>query len=124
MSVPRPGNVFLHAEARRALRSRIRYKPLSDQQRGYEERAKVILERFAETEGSDVAPDLPSFVWHSISRLDHLADLIGDAKAYRAQFEIPLDDASELLRNELARILGSKSRTTRGQTQNSTGHLP
>ena len=86
------------------------YKPLSDKQRSYEERTKVILKRFAEAEGSESTPDLPGFVWDSIARLEKLSDFIGEAKEYRAQFETPLDDASEWLRDELARILSSKSR--------------
>jgi len=85
------------------------YKRLSDKQLGYEERTKVLLKRFAEAENGDATPNLPGFVWDSISRLEKLSDFIGQAKAYHAQFETPLDDASEWLRTELARILSNKS---------------
>lgn len=85
------------------------YKVLSDKQRGYEERAKVILKHFAEAEGAE-PPKLPEFVWESIARLEKFADFIGEGKTYQIDFEGPLDDASELLRSELARILGSRSR--------------
>jgi hypothetical protein len=37
-----------------------------------------------------------------------LADFIGEGRAYKSGFEEPLDDASELLRNEHARILRSE----------------
>jgi len=84
------------------------YKPLSDKQRSYEERTKVLLKRFAEAEGSELAPELPTFVWNSLARLEKLSDFIGEAEEYKTHFETPLDDASEWLRNELARILGSK----------------
>jgi hypothetical protein len=86
------------------------YKELSDKQRGYEERTEVILKRFAEAEGIEDPPDLPRFVWDSIARLEKLSDFVGEAIAYKTHFEIPLDDASELLRNELARILSNESR--------------
>lgn len=86
------------------------YKPLSDKQRGYEERTKVMLKHFAESEG-DLVPTLPGFVWDSIAHLERLSDFIGEANEYKARFESPLDDASELLRNELARIIGRKSPT-------------
>lgn len=83
------------------------YKRLSDQQRGYEERAKVLMKQFAEDPSQQMPPELPIFVWKSISELPRLADFIGPATDYHAQFEGPLDDASAWLRNELARILGS-----------------
>ena len=86
------------------------YKPLSDKQRAYEERTKVMLKHFAESEG-DLVPTLPDFVWESIAHLKRLSDFIGEAKEYEDCFENPLDDASELLRNELARIIGRKSPT-------------
>ena len=37
-----------------------------------------------------------------------LADFIGEGRVYRSGFEEPLDDASEVLRNEHARILRSE----------------
>lgn len=82
------------------------YKRLSDAQRGYEARADAMVKAFAA--GSDLGqpPALPSFVWEQIARLPVLADFIGDGTLYRKGFEEPLDDASELLRLELARILG------------------
>lgn len=83
------------------------YKRLSDQQRGYEERAKVLMKQFAEDPGQQTPPELPAFVWKSISELPHLANFIGPANEYHAQFGEPLDDASARLRSELARILGS-----------------
>jgi hypothetical protein len=85
------------------------YKPLSDKQRSYEERTKVMIQRFAESEDGDVTPTLPGFVWDSIAHLKRLSDFIGEANEYKAHFETPLDDASESLRNELARIIGRKS---------------
>jgi hypothetical protein len=84
------------------------YKTLSDKQRGYEERAEVMLKRFAQTQGPEIPPDLPSFVWDSLASLDHLSDFIGEAKAYKKDFEGPLDDASEWLRKELARIIATR----------------
>jgi hypothetical protein len=81
------------------------YKPLSDQQRAYEERAKAILERFAKDESGTVPPELPGFVWKSLSKLEVLSDFVGDGATYRQLFETPLDDASAGLRVELARIL-------------------
>ncbi|MBV8227387.1 MAG: hypothetical protein JO232_19600 [Verrucomicrobia bacterium] len=89
-----------------------RFKSLSDEQRGYEERAKVLLKRFAETEppaDTETPPDppeLPPFVWKSISQLEKLSDFIGERDTYKNEFERPLDDASESLREEHARILG------------------
>lgn len=83
------------------------YKRLSDQQRGYEERAIFLTKEFAKDLGQQTPPQLPNFVWKSISELPRLADFIGRATDYRAQFEEPLDDASAWLRTELARILGS-----------------
>jgi hypothetical protein len=83
------------------------YKCLSDQQRGYEERAKVLMKKFAEDPSQQTPPRLPTFVWTSISELPRLADFIGPATDYHAHFEAPLDDASGWLRDELARILGS-----------------
>jgi hypothetical protein len=84
------------------------YKPLSDKQRSYEERTKVVLKDFAEKDG-DVIPTLPGFVWDSIAHLERLSDFIGEANEYKAHFETPLDDASETLRKELACIIGGKS---------------
>jgi len=69
----------------------------------------VILKRFGEAEGGETTPELPSFVWHSLTNLETLADFIGDGKAYTAQFETPLDDASKQLRSELASIFGDNS---------------
>jgi hypothetical protein len=86
------------------------YKLLSDKQRSYEERTKVILKRFAEAEGNEATPELPAFVWDSIAHLENLSDFIGDGKRYATDFEKPLDRASERLRRELARILGTKPR--------------
>ncbi|MDM0047790.1 MULTISPECIES: hypothetical protein [unclassified Variovorax] len=83
------------------------YKRLSDQQRGYEKRAEALLKQFAEDPSRQTPPELPVFVWNSLSELPRLADFIGPANDYRIQFEAPLDDASAWLRNELARILGS-----------------
>lgn len=51
---------------------------------------------------------LPHFAWASLSRLQTLSDFIGEAKAYKLIFEDPLDDASECLRAELARIVGNE----------------
>lgn len=85
------------------------YKPLSDKQRFYEERSKAMLKHFAESEDGDVVPTLPGFVWDSIARLKQLSDFIGEANEYKANFEIPLDNASESLRSELARIVGRRS---------------
>ena len=81
------------------------YKALSDRQRSYEARANVLVKRFAEDDARPPLPELPGFVWDSISRLDKLSDFIGPAQQYRESFEEPLDDASAELRKELARIL-------------------
>lgn len=81
------------------------YKPLSDQQRGYEERSKVMLDRFAKAPADESPPQLPAFVWASLSQLPILADFIGAGDEYEAGFEDPLDKASKSLRTEHARIL-------------------
>ncbi|HWM92386.1 MAG TPA: hypothetical protein VN493_16595 [Thermoanaerobaculia bacterium] len=81
------------------------YKALSDKQRGYEERAKEMVKRFAESDTDAEPPELPGFVWESISRLKTLSDFIGEGHSYKEKFDGPLDKASELLRKELARIL-------------------
>jgi len=81
------------------------YKELSDAQRGYEARAEAMVKAFAEGRALHQPPALPAFVWHRISSLPALADFIGDGILYKKGFEEPLDDASELLRTELARIL-------------------
>ena len=86
------------------------YKPLSDAQRAYEERAKVLLDRFANSEQAGAPPELPQFAWDRLTRLERLSDFIGERRAYQACFETPLDDASELLRSELARVLGARVR--------------
>ena len=91
------------------LEFRDQYKALSDKQRGYEARAEATLKRFAEADTDGEPPELPRFVWNSISRLDQLSDFIGEGHSYKTLFETPLDDASERLRNELARILRSAS---------------
>lgn len=85
------------------------YKPLSDKQRGYEERTKVILKAFAESDAADSPPALPDFVWQSIAALPRLSDFIGEAQHYTPEFEKPLDDASEALRTEMARLLRTSS---------------
>ncbi len=84
------------------------YKDLSDKQRAYEERSKVLLKQFAEGTEQD-PPELPRFVWEHIAQLPHLKDFIGVAELYKTKFEKPLDAASELLRNELARILDNNT---------------
>jgi hypothetical protein len=82
------------------------YKPLSDKQRGYEARADALVKAFAESKSDGEPPKLPEFVWNEIAKLDELADFIKDGTRYEKNFDKPLDDASELLRRELARILG------------------
>jgi hypothetical protein len=84
------------------------YKTLSDKQRGYEKRASTVLKRYAEADTIEEPPQLPGFVWGSLSSLPMLADLIGKGCLYKNGFEDQLDKASELLRNEHARILRSK----------------
>jgi hypothetical protein len=82
------------------------YKQLSDSQRAYEELTKVIVHRFAEsTDEGRAVPVFPNFVWDKIASLEKASDFMQAAKVYKVEFETPLDDASELLRNELARIL-------------------
>jgi hypothetical protein len=81
------------------------YKELSDKQRGYEERSKVLLRRYAEETADAEPPRLPAFVWDRLSTLPLLADFIGDGRVYKCGFEEPLDDASQCLRDEHARIL-------------------
>lgn len=83
------------------------YKRLSDQQRGYEERAKVLMKQFAEDPAQETPPVLPAFVWKSISELPRVADFIGPATDYAHRFDGPLGEATRKLRRELARILGS-----------------
>ncbi len=91
------------------------YKALSDKQLGYEERARAILAQFAAAKTDQSPPELPHFVWDSIACLKRFSDFIGEAGAYKTEFETPLDDASEWLRNELARILNNrKPGKTRG----------
>ena len=82
------------------------YKPLSDKQRGYEARAESMVKAFAELKSESEPPELPAVVWNSISTLPVLSDFIGEGNSYKAKFEDPLDDSSELLRTELARIVG------------------
>ena len=82
------------------------YKPLSDKQRGYEARAESMVKAFAESKTETEPPALPDVVWKSISSLPLLKDFIAKRGTYNADFEDPLDDASELLRRELARIVG------------------
>ena len=81
------------------------YKALSDAQRGYEARADAMVKAFAEGKAFHQPPALPAFVWDRITKLPALADFIGDGALYRKGFETPLDEASELLRAELAKIL-------------------
>jgi hypothetical protein len=85
------------------------YKRLSDRQRSYEERAKVVLKHFAEDDSGTEPPELPGFVWESVSALPELAAFIEARAAYKKNFEEPLDDASECLRDELARIVRTAS---------------
>jgi hypothetical protein len=92
------------------LEFRDNYKALSDQQRGYEERAKVLLENFAKALDQESPPELPGFVWGEIARLPKLSDFVGEAKTYESEFEESLNEASRCLRNELARILGRGKR--------------
>jgi hypothetical protein len=67
---------------------------------------KVIVHRFAEsTDEGRAVPVFPNFVWDKIASLEKASDFMQAAKVYKVEFETPLDDASELLRNELARIL-------------------
>jgi hypothetical protein len=88
---------------------RIEYKALSDLQRAYEERSKVVLKRFAEAEDSGIPPELPHFAWARVATLKELAVFMREGAEYKTEFETALDDASEFLRNELARIVGSKT---------------
>jgi hypothetical protein len=88
-----------------SIEFRDNYKALSDKQRGYEERAKVVLKRYAEETTEEQPPALPSFVWDSLSSMPMLTDFIGEGRVYKDGFEDPLDDASQLLRDEHARIL-------------------
>lgn len=89
------------------------YKMLLDMQRGYEERAKAVLKQYAEALAENEPPELPSFVWKGLSLLPVLADFIGEDQIYKTGFEEPLDDASESLRNEHARILRSEGARAR-----------
>lgn len=82
------------------------YKPLSDKQRGYEARAESMVKAFAEAKTESEPPELPGVVWNSISSLPVLSDFTGEGNSYKANFEDPLDKSSELLRTELARIVG------------------
>jgi hypothetical protein len=86
---------------------RDRYKELSDIQRAYEERAQAMLKRYAENTADQYPPRLPTFAWEMLTELPVLRDFIGDGVQYSSGFERPLDQASALLRQEHARILGS-----------------
>jgi hypothetical protein len=93
------------------------YKPLSDKQRGYEARAVAMVADFAKEKTEGNPPFLPDFVWKSIATLPVLLDFIrdigdiGDGSSYKSNFEDPLDVSSELLRAELARIIGAPGGT-------------
>lgn len=82
------------------------YKRVSDAQRADEEVAKKVLVDYA-AGGRKEPPSLPGLAWHGVAQLEHLAEFIQEsAPRYHSQFVEPLDEASALLRDELARILG------------------
>jgi hypothetical protein len=81
------------------------YKSLSDKQRGYEERSRVLLKSFAERKSDEEPPTLPAFVWESIAKLPELRGFIERERTYEERFDAPLDEASQYLRDELAFIL-------------------
>jgi hypothetical protein len=85
------------------------YKRLSDCQREYEMRVETELKQSAER-GEACAPEVFSTVWDQLKRLKELSDFIdGHEKSeYQTNFVAPLDEASRLLRAELARILSGK----------------
>jgi hypothetical protein len=87
------------------LEFRREYKHLSDQQRFYEARAEAIVKEFALANERASPPALPSFVWDSISELPNLKDFIENGSKYSNGFESPIDNASRLLRSELASVL-------------------
>jgi hypothetical protein len=88
------------------------YKTLSDEQRGYEERAKAMLKIYADDSTGAEPPHLPGFVWDRLSSLPVLKDFIGEGQGYQSEFVAPLDNASESLRNEHARILRNERRVS------------
>ena len=84
---------------------RLNYKQLSDRQRSYEAKAEAMVKEFVGAASGSAPPELPMFVWDSIAQLPHLKDFIENGPAYERRFEKPLDEASRLLRLELARVL-------------------
>lgn len=89
---------------------RDKYKPVADLQRAYEKQADVLITEFASAKSRPTPPDLPNAPWRALERdFARLQDLIGDGADYGSQFEAPLDAASEVLRTELASIIGHRS---------------
>jgi hypothetical protein len=72
-----------------AVEFRENYKTLSDTQRGYEERANVMVKRYAKAKSRKSPPVLPTFVWDRLSSLPMLADFISKGDVYETGFEKP-----------------------------------
>ncbi|MBC8030162.1 MAG: hypothetical protein H7Z16_08620 [Pyrinomonadaceae bacterium] len=86
------------------------YKRLSDSQREYEMRVETELKRSAERREASPPDIFSTVVWDQLQRLEVLSDFINGhyKSAYQTNFVAPLDEASRLLRAELARILSGK----------------
>lgn len=93
------------------------YKELSDLQRAYEARAKSITEEYGGRRGDELPESYPTFPWERLLRLPVLTDFINEGGNYQMSFEGHMDRASEILRVELARILGRDLRAQRYRQQ-------
>jgi hypothetical protein len=82
------------------------YKRLSDGQRAHEEYVAASLKAWAR-DGSGAPPTFATRVWDELKNLEGVRGFIGEEKgsAYETNFLIPLDAASNILRDELARIV-------------------
>lgn len=82
------------------------YKAISYLQRTYEVQVDSQLKRYAEKAEKSL-PGIRNRAWENLKNLPVLNDFIEgqDTSDYRKNFENPLDEASLLLRSELARIL-------------------
>lgn len=82
-----------------------RYKEVSDLQREYEARVDRVTKQNAEGGARLEYP--PPVPWQKLSAFPTLTDLLAKGVQYRA-LETHLDEASHLLRAEIARILGHR----------------
>jgi hypothetical protein len=93
-----------------AAEFRDHYKELSDKQQGYEAPTEMI------------GTDSPNFPWN----FKNLSNFVREAEMYQREFEEPLDEVSGWLRQELARILSSKSGGShiKNQSNDPVAHRP